>query len=82
MRKLAGLRVTAGFTQTNVAKLLDITQGAVSLWERGEGKPNLDKIQRLANLYGVTAQDIVEACMSNSHTHILAETELTQNDQS
>ena len=62
MKKLAGLRVTAGYTQAEVAHALGITQGAVSLWERGDGKPAFDKIQPLADLYGVTAQEIVEAC--------------------
>jgi len=64
MKKLAGFRVTAGFTQAAVAKELGITQGAISVWERGDGAPNVDKIQQLANLYKVTVQDIFEACLS------------------
>ena len=66
MRKLAGMRVTAGLSQAEAAKALGITQGAISLWERGAGKPAFDKIQQLANLYGVTAQEIVEACNGTS----------------
>jgi transcriptional regulator with XRE-family HTH domain len=80
VRKLAGYRVTAGLTQTDVAAALGITQGAVSLWERGWGKPTLDKAQQLAELYGITAQDIVEACLGISHTHILIGKEALDND--
>lgn len=66
MKKLAGLRVTAELTQTEVANRLEISQGSVSAWERGDSRPTLDKIQQLSKLYGVTVQDIVEACMSKT----------------
>jgi transcriptional regulator with XRE-family HTH domain len=71
VRKLAGLRVTAGYPQTKVANALGVTQGAVSKWEQGWSKPAFAKIQQLADLYGVTAQDIVEACTAKSHNDIL-----------
>ena len=82
MRKLAGMRVTAGLTQTEVAQALGLTQGAVSLWERGEGKPAIDKIQLLADMYKVTVQDIVEAITSAAHTTILDNKEGLDNDRS
>jgi len=71
VRKLAGFRVTVGLSQSEAAKAIGITQSAISKWERGDGKPTLDKIQQLAALYKVTVQEIVEACMSKSHTNIL-----------
>ncbi len=71
MRKLAGMRVTAGFTQLDVAKALGITQTAVSSWERGDGNPTLDKIPMLAKMYGVTEQDIISACIAASSTNIV-----------
>ncbi len=60
---LAGLRVRAGLTQADVARALGMTQGAISVWERGDGKPKLSKISTLAKLYGTTEQKVLEACM-------------------
>lgn len=62
MKKLAGLRVRAGLTQTDVAKVIGVTQGAISAWERGEKKPTLDKLPTLAKLYGVSEQTILRVC--------------------
>lgn len=63
MATLAGLRAAAGLTQAEVAKALSVTQGAISTWERGDGKPKLAKIPILARLYGTTEQTILSACM-------------------
>lgn len=62
MRKLAGLRVMAGLTQAEVAKALNITQGAVSAWEQGKKNPTFDKVSRLAKLYKVSEQTIISIC--------------------
>lgn len=71
MKKLAGLRVTAGLTQLEVAKALGVSQGAVSLWESGDGNPKIDKIPIIAKLYGVTEQDIINACISAAANNII-----------
>lgn len=73
MKKLAGMRVTNGFTQADVAKKIGVTQGAVSSWERGDGNPTLDKIPLLAKLYGVTEQDIITACISAATNNIITQ---------
>lgn len=79
MRKLAGIRVTAGLTQLDVAKALGITQTAVSSWERGDGSPKLDKIPQLAKLYGVSEQDIISACISASANNIIPQEGANEN---
>ncbi len=79
MKKLAGLRVTAGLTQLDVAKKIGVTQGAVSLWERGEGNPTLDKIPIIAKLYGVSEQEIIAACISASSNNIIPRKEGIEN---
>lgn len=63
MATLAMLRVRAGLTQGDVARALSVTQGAVSVWERGDGKPKLSKIPTLAKLYGTSEQTVLAACM-------------------
>ena len=80
MRKLAGMRVTAGFSQDEVAKALGMTQSAISLWERQVNKPDLDKVNLLANLYGVTGQDILDACTSTANAMSVNRREGLDND--
>ena len=63
MKKLVNLRVRVGLTQTDVAKALGVTQGAISAWEQGKKKPTLEKLPAIAKLYGISEQSIVEACM-------------------
>ena len=81
MRKLAGLRVTAGLTQEEVAKALGKTQGAISQWERLMLDPPLEDVFKLANLYGTTAQEIVDSCMSAIHATSINGKEGLDNDQ-
>lgn len=58
---LAALRVNAGYTQTKIAELLGVTQGAVACWEKGSSHPRVDKAKKLAELYGVTLDEIYSA---------------------
>ncbi|MDE6054157.1 MAG: helix-turn-helix domain-containing protein, partial [Lachnospiraceae bacterium] len=43
-----------GMTQREVAERLNVSFQAVSLWERGETSPDIDKLVDLAFLYQVT----------------------------
>lgn len=47
-------RRDAGLTQAKVAKALGVTPQAVSQWERGEAVPEIDKLGRLAKLYRIS----------------------------
>lgn len=58
---LAALRVNAGHTQTSLARLLKVTQGTVSSWERGDSCPRVGTAKQLADLYGVTLEEIYRA---------------------
>lgn len=58
---LAALRVNAGYTQTKIAELLGVTQGAVARWEKGSSYPRVGKAKKLAELYGVTLDEIYSA---------------------
>lgn len=55
------LRRSAGLRQGDVAKKLDVTQSAVSRWEKGSSKPCRKYHTKLANLYKCTVDDIVKA---------------------
>ena len=73
--------MAAGFTQEEAAKALGKTQGAISRWERLESDPPLEDVLKLANLYGVTTQEIVDSCMSAVHAKSVNRKEGLDNDQ-
>ncbi len=53
--RLRQARESKGWTQVYVAKLLGITSQALSNYERGERDPDTPLLNRLAELYGVSA---------------------------
>lgn len=60
MTGLADKRKSVGITQGQVAAALNVTQGAVSQWERGEAKPNGKNLIGLARLLGCTVDDLLK----------------------
>ncbi|MBQ7416294.1 MAG: helix-turn-helix transcriptional regulator [Oscillospiraceae bacterium] len=56
---LAALRKAKGLTQKQLAEKLNVSDKAVSRWERDECAPDLSLIPVLAEIYGVTADEIL-----------------------
>lgn len=52
--KLKELRIKKGYTQTQMAEKLDVTQGAYQKWESGTREPNLENIGKLSKILGVS----------------------------
>lgn len=55
---LKDLRQRAGLTQEQVAKIIEVDQAAVSNWEIGKYIPVRKYREKLAKLYGSTADEI------------------------
>lgn len=53
-------RIKTGLTQKNVAKIVEVDQTTVSLWESGK-RPLLKHRVRLAKLYGCTVDELLGA---------------------
>lgn len=53
--RLQELRKKAGYSQEQVAEMLGISRQAISKWESGQGKPEIDNIIKLMKLYQVSA---------------------------
>ena len=53
------LRNIKGLTQEAVAEAIGISRQSYSKWEQGETIPDVDKCDKLAKLYGVTIDSIV-----------------------
>ncbi len=56
---LAALRKARGYTQQEVADRLSVSNRTVSAWERGTVLPDILLLPALAELYGVTADEIL-----------------------
>ena len=56
---LAKLRREREIKQTTVAYELKVTDKAVSKWENGKSKPNLEQLKKLSSLYNVPLEDLL-----------------------
>lgn len=56
---LTALRKASGLTQRQLAERLNVSDKAVSRWERDECAPDLSLIPVLAEIYGVTSDEIL-----------------------
>ena len=57
--KISQMRKDAGLTQMGLADKLNISFQAVSSWERGLTMPDILKLHELADIFGVTIDDIL-----------------------
>lgn len=57
---IAALRKANGLTQQAVADKLNVSNKAVSRWERGECAPDLSLIPALAEMFGVTCDELLK----------------------
>ena len=56
---IAYYRRQNGDTQADLAKKLNYSDKSVSKWERAEGTPDVFILWRIAELYGITVQDLL-----------------------
>ncbi len=59
--KILSLRTARGMSQDDLAEQLEVSRQSVSKWETGQSTPDLDKIIRLADLFGVTVDELVRS---------------------
>lgn len=57
--KIAAIRRKKGMTQTELAKIIGLSQKDISRWERGEVKPNSDNLKKLASALQCSIDDIL-----------------------
>ena len=57
--KILELRTAQGLSQGDLAERLEVSRQSVSKWETGQSVPDLDKIIKLADLFGVTVDELV-----------------------
>ena len=78
---MSGLRIKLyreknGYSQEDLARILDVTRRTVSRWEQNSSKPNGDELTRLATLMGVTEDELLSdedelSVLSNNKQNVL-----------
>lgn len=58
-KNITELRKASEITQAELAEKLNYSDKSVSKWERGDGVPDVIVLQKMADLFGVTLNDIV-----------------------
>ena len=58
--KLYVLRKAANMTQSDLAEKLNVSRQAVSRWEMGTAKPEVDTLIAMSNLFDVTLDDLLK----------------------
>lgn len=57
--KICTLRTGKGLSQEDLAQRLEVSRQSVSKWETGQSVPDLEKIIKLADLFGVSVDELV-----------------------
>ncbi len=67
---LYDLRKKAGLSQNELARQLNVTNKAVSKWENGKNKPSTETLRKLARLFGVSVDTLLEKKGGNRTVNI------------
>lgn len=65
--KLKGLRKEKGYSQEEMAGLLEVSRQAVSKWESDRGIPEIDKLLQISNMFGVTLDYLLKSESPNEN---------------
>ena len=66
--KLLKLRSDAGFSQDKLAEMLDVSRQSVSKWERDLSYPDITTIPKLADILGVSADELLKCRTESKET--------------
>lgn len=62
--RLLDLRRKAGYSQEQLADLLGVSRQAISKWEGAQGRPEVDNVVKLSQIYRVSADFILTGSAS------------------
>ena len=58
-QRIYELRTQKGMSQGDLAEALDVSRQSISKWETGSSVPELDKLIKLSQLFGVTLDELI-----------------------
>lgn len=59
-KKIRMLRERSGMSQSDLGKLLGITDKAVSTWENDKKIPRMGKIEKMCSIFGIRKSELLE----------------------
>jgi len=65
-KNIKALREERGFNQINIASFLNVDQSLISKFEKGERNLSVDMLNKLACLFGVTAESLENSMLETS----------------
>ena len=69
--KLRALRLSRYYTQQDIAEMLGVTRSTISNFEIGRRKPEIDVLEKLAEIYGVDLNYFATNSMQSSDLMLL-----------
>lgn len=64
--RLSALRKSHNYTQEQFAKMLGVTRQTVSKWEMGISEPSLDLLDKIADIYNCTVDELMGRNANNT----------------
>ena len=58
--KLITLRKSRELTQEQLAEQLNVSRQSISKWESGQAMPDLDRVVRMSELFGVSTDSLLK----------------------
>lgn len=59
------IRLRKGLNMTEFGSLLDTSKGAVNNWEKGKNLPNLERLKKIAELAGISVEELLYGDFNN-----------------
>lgn len=57
--QIQNLRIQKGLTQERLAEMLEVSRQSISKWELGQAVPDVDKIIRMSEIFGVSTDTLL-----------------------
>ncbi len=70
-QRLYELRRKHGFSQESLASALGLSRQAISKWERSESAPDMGNLIALADLYGMTIDELIRPCDEGKENEVV-----------
>lgn len=62
-------RKEKGMTQSELANKMNVTDKAVSKWERNISCPDINSINKLANILGISVEELISSKIGKANTY-------------
>lgn len=73
--RIKELRQAKGITQSELGKILNVTDKSISFWETDEKTPRMGKLEELADYFGTTKSYLIDGKINNSYNNVLSQDE-------